>query len=394
MRKAFKNWEKNLILELYYSFMYTELKVVDSRSLLKEFIFLPEKIYRGDSRWVPPMYMDEWNFHDPKQNKALHHSGVIRILAYQDNQPVGRIMGIINHKYNSDHHEKTARFYALDSINDPRVAKSMLEAIERWATGNGMNKLIGPYGFSDKDPQGLQIEGLDLLPVIATPTNPGYLQQLVEQEGFLKELDCVSYQMEVPENLSPVYQRVYDRVAVNSDLQLIEFSSKRKLKPYILPVFRLVNETYSSIFGFVPMTEEEMKKFAGQYLPVLDPEFVKVVVNRKNELIAFIVSMPDMSAGIQKAKGRIFPFGFIHILQAMRKTKQLNLLLGAVRADYRGKGVNVLMGKHLFESARTRNLKTIDSHLILESNLKMRAECEKLGGVIRKRYRVYQKLLA
>jgi hypothetical protein len=200
--------------------------------------------------------------------------------------------------------------------------------------------------------------------------------------------------MEIPETLSPVYQKVYNRVTAHADLRVIEFKSKRKLKPYIIPVFRLVNETYASIFGFVPMTEEEMKKFAGQYLPVLDPEFVKVIINSKNELIAFIVSMPDMSPGIQKAKGRLFPFGFIHILRAMRKTKQLNLLLGAVRADYRGKGINVLMGKHLFESARKRKLTTIDSHLILESNLKMRGECEKLGGVVRKRYRVYQKLLA
>jgi hypothetical protein len=374
--------------------MSVELRTVDSKPLLREFIFLPEKIYKGDPRWVPPMYMDEWNFHDPKENKALHYSDVIRIIAYQNSQPVGRIMGIINHKYNADHQEKTGRFYALDCINDQTVAHSLIEAIEQWAKEKGLTKLIGPYGFSDKDPQGLQIEGLDLLPVIATPTNPAYLQQLVEQEGLNKELDCLSYQMEVPERLSPAYQKVYDRVAANTDLRLIEFTSKRQLKPYIIPVFRLVNETYSSIFGFVSMTEDEMKKFAAQYLPVLDPEFVKVVVNSKNKLIAFIVSMPDMSAGIQKAKGKLFPFGFIHILNAMRKTKQLNLLLGATRADYRGKGINVLMGKSLFQSAHKRRLKIIDSHLILESNLKMRAECEKLGGVIRKRYRVYHKLLS
>lgn len=377
-----------------YRLMNLTLKTVESKSLLKEFIFLPEKIYQKDLRWVPPMYADEWNFHDPGHNMALKYSDVIRIVAYRNDQPVGRIMGIINNKYNSDHQEKTARFYALDCINDKDVTHALLEAIGRWSREKGMSKLIGPYGFSDKDPQGLQIEGLDLLPVIATPANPGYLQQLVELEGYTKELDCVSYQMEIPEKLSPIYQKIYNRIAKTPGIRLIEFKSKRQLKPHIIPVFRLVNETYSSIFGFVPMTEGEMKKFAAQYLPVLDPEFVKVVINTKNELIAFIVSMPDMSPGIQKAKGRLFPFGFIRILNAMRKTKQLNLLLGAVRADYRGKGINVLMGESLFRSANKRGLKTIDSHLILESNLKMRAECEKLGGVIRKRYRVYRKLLS
>lgn len=370
------------------------LKTVDSKSLLEEFIFLPEKIYADDPRWVPPMYADEKSFHNPAQNKALQHAEVIRILAYRNHKPVGRIMGIINHTYNQKTAEKTARFFALDCINDQAVAHALITSIEQWSRGKGMTKLIGPYGFSDKDPQGLQVEGLDLLPVIATPANPAYLQALVENEGYTKELDCVSYQMPIPEELSPVYQKVLDRISANPALRLLEFTSKRKLKPYIVPVFRLVNETYAPLFGFVPMTEEEMKKFANQYLPVLEPALVKIVVDTFGEVIAFVVSMPDMSRGIQKAKGRLFPFGFIHILRAMRKTNQLNLLLGAVKPAFRGKGINVLMGKALMESARKRGMTVIDSHLILETNLVMRAECEKLGGVICKRYRVYQKLLA
>lgn len=369
------------------------LKVVDSKSLLKEFIFLPEKIYKGNARWVPPMYVDEWNFHNPKENKALAYSDVIRLIAYINDKPVGRIMGIINKKYNADHGESTVRFFALDCINDQHVAKTLLDAIERWGKEKGMTKIIGPYGFSDKDPQGLQVEGLELLPVLATPTNPVYLQTLVEHQGYTKELDCVSYQIAVPETLSTAHQKVYDRIAANQHVKLIEFTSKKQLKPYIVPVFRLVNETYAPIFGFVPMTEEEMKKFAAQYLPVLDPEFVKIVVNTDGEMVAFVVAMPEMSAGIQKAKGRLFPFGFIHILNAMRKTKQLNLLLGAIKKEYRGKGINVLMGKAVMASAYNRGMRILDSHLILETNTTMRAECEKIGGVLRKRYRVYGKSL-
>lgn len=374
--------------------MNLTLKIVDSKSLLKDFIFLPEKIYKGSMRWVPPMYVDEWSFHNPKQNKALEYSDVIRLLVYQNNKAVGRIMGIINHKYNREHNEKTARFFALDCIHDQTVAHALIAYIEQWSKEKGMNKLIGPYGFSDKDPQGLQIEGLDLLPVIATPTNPDYLQKLVEHEEYSKELDCVSYQMPVPKQLSPVYQKIFERIYANKNFRLLEFTSKRQLKPYIIPVFRLVNETYAPLFGFVPMTEAEMKKFAAQYLPVLNPELVKVVVSTSNELIAFVVSMPDMSSGIQKAKGRLFPFGFIHVLQSMKKTNQLNLLLGAIKPPYRGKGINVLMGKSLIDSAHKLGLNVMDSHLILETNRVMRAECEKLGGLICKRYRVYQKLLA
>lgn len=374
--------------------MKPELKIVDSKSLLKEFIFLPEKIYKGNARWVPPMYADEWNFHNPEENKALAYSEVVRLIAYVNGNPVGRIMGIINKKYNADHGENTVRFFALDCINDQTVANALLQYVEHWGKEKGMTKIIGPYGFSDKDPQGLQVEGLELLPVLATPTNPVYLQTLVEHQGYSKELDCVSYQIAVPETLSAAHQKVYDRIAANQHVKLIEFTSKKQLKPYIVPVFRLVNETYAPIFGFVPMTEAEMKKFAAQYLPLLDPEFVKIVVNTTHDIIAFVVSMPEMSAGIQRAKGRLFPFGFIHILNAMRKTKQLNLLLGAIKQGYRGKGVNVLMTKALMASAHKRGMNMIDSHLILESNVTMRAECEKLGGVLRKRYRVYHKPLS
>lgn len=373
--------------------MSIEIKIVDSGSLLKEYIFLPEKIYSGSSRWVPPIYNDEWSFHNPAQNKALAYCDTIRILAFKNNKPVGRIMGIIHHPYNKRHYEKTARFFNLDCIDDPEVAHELITYIEDWAKAKGMNKIIGPFGFSDKDPQGLQIEGLEYLPVLATPTNPGYLQALVEKEGYSKEIDCVSYQMPVQE-ISAVHERVYERISRNQSLKLIEFRSKRQLKPYIIPVFRLVNEAYSTIFGFVPMTEEEMKKFAAQYLPVLDPEFVKVVVNDAGTLLAFAVAMPDMSIGIQKAKGRLFPFGFIYILNSMRKATQLDLLLGAVKPGFRGMGLNVLLGKSIMASARKRGLKMMDSHLILETNQLMRSECERIDGKVCKRFRVYQKMFS
>jgi len=216
---------------------------------------------------------------------------------------------------------------------------------------------------------------------------------LVEHEGYTKEIDCVSYSMPIPSSIPELILKIADRVQQNKNLKLLEFKSKSQLKPYIVPVFRLVNECYAPLFGFVPMNEEEMKKFATQYLPILDPAFVKVIVDSANEVVAFVVSMPDMSKGIQKAKGKIFPFGFIHILSSAKKTKQLDLLLGAVKPNYRGKGLTALLGKSLMETARSRALQTMDSHLILENNSRMRAECENVGGKIYKRYRVYKKIL-
>jgi hypothetical protein len=374
--------------------MGIELKIVTTRSLLKTYIFLPATLYKGATQWVPPLYADEWSFHNPKQNKALGYCPVIRFLAYRNGKPVGRIMGIIHTPYNLQHQEKTARFFNLDCINEQVVVHRLITGIEAWAKANGATKLIGPYGFSDKDPQGLQIEGFEFLPVLATPTNPAYLKELIEHEGFEKEIDCVSYRMAIPERLSGLYEKIHERAAQNKKLKLVEFHSKRALKPYILPVLRLVNEAYAHIFGFVPMTDEEMKKFAAQYLPVLDPEFVKAVVNAENTLVAFVVAMPDMSRGLQQAKGKLFPFGFIHIMKAMRTTNQLNLLLGAIKPGYRNLGISVLLGRAMFASALKRNLTIMDSHLVLENNLPMRGECEKLDGKVYKRYRVYGKELS
>lgn len=373
--------------------MSISTKEISTKKELKEYIRLPEIIYRGDSHWVPPIYADEWNFHDLKKNSALQYSDTIRLLAFRDGKAVGRIMGIINKKYNEQKEEKAARFFNLDCVNDQFVSHELISQIELWAAAKGMTKVIGPYGFSDKDPQGLQVQGFEHLPVIATPTNPKYLQALVEKEGYSKEVDCVSYSMVILKTVPEIFQKISDRLMVNKNIRLLEFHSKSQLKPYIVPVFRLVNECYAPLFGFVPMTEEEMQKFAAQYLPILDPAFVKVIVDTSNEVIAFVVSMPDMSKGIQRAKGRLFPFGFIHILNSAKKAKQLDLLLGAVKPKYRGKGLTALLGKSLMQTAASRGLETMDSHLILETNKLMCAECENVGGEIYKRYRVYQKAL-
>jgi GNAT superfamily N-acetyltransferase len=373
--------------------MSIEIKEVHSKVQLKEYIHFPETIYHIDRHWVPPIYADEWSFHDPMKNAALQYSATIRLMAYRDSKAVGRIMGIINNKYNEQEGERTARFFNLDCINDQEVTHRLIGEIESWARSKRISKVIGPYGFSDKDPQGLQVEGFEHLPVIATPTNPSYLQALVENEGYTKELDCVSYAMPIPKTTPDILRRISDRVLSNKKIRLLEFNSKGKLKPYIVPVFRLVNECYAPLFGFVPMSEEEMKKFAAQYLPILDPAFVKVMVDQSDEVIAFVVSMPDMSKGIQKAKGKLFPFGFIHILNSAKKTKQLDLLLGAVKPNYRGKGLTALLGMSLMKTASQRGLETMDSHLILETNKLMRAECENVGGKVYKRYRVFQKII-
>ncbi|HNP48008.1 MAG TPA: hypothetical protein PKK99_01335 [Bacteroidia bacterium] len=370
-----------------------EIRPVKSKSDLREFIFLPSKIYHTRKNWVPPLYVDEWKFYDPKENTSLAHCETIQFLAYQENVCVGRIMGIIPHPYNRLKNERTARFFQLECIQDPQVSHALIEAVECWSKQKAANILIGPFGFSDKDPQGLQVEGFEYLPVIATPTNPPYMEELVIKEGFSKLLDCISYKLPIPEPIPAFYTQIYERALRNNNVRMIEFKKRSELKPYIVPVFRLINETYKDLFGFVPLEEAEMFEMAKKYLPILNPAFVKVILNDKNEPIAFVIAMPDMSKGIQKAKGKLFPFGFIHILSSAKKTEQLDLLLGAVKEEYQGRGLTSILGIKLMETAKKYGLTYMDSHLVLESNLKMRAEVERLGAKIYKRYRVFMKTI-
>jgi hypothetical protein len=369
------------------------VKEVKSRKDLKVFIHLPEEIHKDHTNWVPPIYSDEWKFYSPRHNRSFMISDTILFLAYRDKEPVGRIMGIINRKYNEDRKEATARFFNFECKDDFEIAHVLISAIEKWAIHHGMNKLIGPFGFSDKDPQGIQIEGFDYLPVIATASNQPYIQSLIEKNGYTKEMDCVVYGMEVPQQTPGNYNLIYDKIIKENKLKLVEFESRSELKPYIIPVLKLVNETYKSLYGFLEMDDEEMMQLANKYKPLLNPNFTKLVVDNSNNIAAFVISSPDISAGIKKAKGRLFPFGIFYILQAMRNSKQLDLFLGAVSEKYSRKGVTALLGVSLFRSARKRGIDFIDSHLILETNIQMRNVMERLGATIYKRYRIYQKCL-
>lgn len=371
--------------------MKVTIQPVKTRRDLRKFIYLPEKIHKDHETWMPPLYVDEWTFFNPKKNKSFQYSDTVLYLAYKGEEVVGRIMGIINHRYNEIHKEKDGRFVFMECYDDREVAHALITAVEAWAREKGMSRMVGPLGFSDKDPQGFQIEGFQYQTVVAMVGNYPYMPRLIENEGYTKKVDLHDYIIEVPEVLPQLYQRVYDRISGRSTTyEMLEFSSKKELKDYIVPCFRLVNEIYAPIYGFVPLTEKEMHELAKRYLPALDPAFAKLVVD-KGEVVAFVVGIGDFSEGAKKSRGRLFPFGFIHILRALKRSKHLVLLLGGIKPEYRNNGLDVLMGIKMLESASKKGMETIESHLILETNTPMIGEVLKVGGELIKKFRIYQK---
>jgi hypothetical protein len=374
--------------------MKIDLREVKSKKELREFIYLPEKIHRDHREWVPPVYMDEWEYFNPRKNDSFAHSDTLLILAYRNSLPAGRIMGIINHEYNKKHSELHARFAYLETENDFEVFSMLVTAVEKWAKQKGMTHLVGPLAFSDKDPQGFLVEGFGQPVAIATNCNFPYMPELMEKYGFVRKLDLVVYRIPVPEALPPVVQKILERYhSRQSDLQVLEFTSRRKVRPFIRPVLKLVNDTFTGIYGFYPFTDKEMDNMANRYLYLIDPRYIKIIVNASNEVVAFVLGMDDLSEGFRKSGGRLLPFGFIHLILAAKRTRQLNLLLGAIRPDYQGRGLDMLMGVKLLESAKSTGKTVMDSHLEMESNYKVRAEMERMGGEVYKRYRIWYKKL-
>jgi len=370
------------------------VRPVCSKSDLRKFIHLPAKIHKNHANWIPPLYSDEWEFFNDKKNKSYAYSDVILLLAYRKKKLVGRIMGLINYKYNELHQEKHARFNYLETWDDREVIEVLLKHVEEWAGLKGMKKLVGPLAFSDKDPQGYLIEGFNEPISIATHCNYEYLVEHLRALGFEKEIDLVVYKIRIPEQTPELYLKVAERAKRNNaGIELLEFTRRRDLKPFIRPIFTLINETFTRIYGFMPFTLEEMDDFANRYLLIMDPRLIKVVVNERRETVAFVIGMPDISKGIKKSRGYLIPFGILHILLAGRRTRQLNLLLGAVHPEYQNRGLDTIMGSAMLDSARKQKMECIDSHLEMESNVKVRAEMEYMGGKVYKRYRVYGKAL-
>ena len=368
------------------------LQDVSTKKQFKEFIYLPEKIHQGHKDWLPPLYLDEKVFFNPKKNHSFNVCDHRLVLAYRNGVPVGRIMGIINNQYNEMVGVKNARFGFIETYNDQEVVHALISEIEKWGREKGMTKIIGPFGFSDREPQGLLIEGFEYEPVIDSACNFEYMPKLVEAEGYTKELDCVIYRYPLSSPPPEVMQKIFDRITSRKDIEFIEFKSKRQLKPWIVPIFRAMNESFVNIYGFAPMDETEMQEMAKKYLPVIDLEFVSVVV-KEGKVISFVISMPNMYKGLQKANGRLFPFGLFHILRAIKTAKTVNLMLGGVIPEYQKQGLNIYLSISTIKAAIRRGMTSVDTHVVMEENDDMSNEFKRYGAFMIKKFRVYQKAL-
>lgn len=369
-----------------------DLGEVRTRNDFRAFIRLPWVLHRGHLGWVPPLLAEEKAFFRARVNPAFAYSDTLLLLARRGGTPIGRIMGIVNRRYNKAKGDTQARFACLDCGDDAELAGLLIGRVEDWARRLGLKRLVGPLGFTDQDPQGFLMEGYEHEPSIGTYYNYPFLPRLIEGLGYEKEMDYVVYRIDLPGEVPEFYRRVAERAARKDICRILDIRRRRALRPHIRPVLALMNECFRELYGYSALDEREMKALAARFLPVLDPRFVKIAVHGK-EIIGFNIAMPNLAEGFRRANGRLFPLGLLRILQAGRQTEQLDTLVGGVRSDFRGKGVDAMIGCATMAAAIEAGFEFVDSHHELEYNRKVRDEMERLGGRVYKVYRIYRKAL-
>lgn len=372
--------------------MGVEIRPVNGSRDRTDFIHLPYLLHVGHAAWVPPLLFEERRFFEERTNVAFGYSDVRLALAHQAGVVAGRIAGIVNKRANEVWGQRTARFGYLECPNDPEMAQALLCHVEDWARRLGMERLVGPMGFSDQDPEGLWIDGFGHEPTLATYANFPYHASLLTAAGYEKEVDYVVYSVSVPSEPTESQARIRRRLLARGRFWPVPVVSRRDVRRLALPVLSVMNEAFRHLYGYVPLDEWEMAALAKRYIPVIDPRFLKVVAS-DDGIAGFVLGVPNMDPGFRAANGRLLPFGVFRIQGAARRSKQFDLLLVAVKPRYWRVGLTALLGAELIESVHAAGLRMGDSHLILETNARTRAEMERLGGRLSKRYRIFRKAL-
>ncbi len=373
-----------------------EIKAVPpTRKELRKFTQFQIDMYKDNPCFVPPLISDDVDTLDPKSNPAFDFCDAQCFMAYRDGKPVGRIAGIINRQVNERSGNADARFGFIDFVDDPEVSGALLRAVEDWARSKGMTRVIGPLGFTDLDHEGMLVEGYDELSTMATIYNYPYYPAHMERHGYAKQADWVEFVMTVPDGIPDKYNRIAEIVKKKSGLRVLKYTSRKKIKEeYGRQLFHLINEAYDSLYEYSPLTDRQIDHYIDVYLNLLNLDLVSLVVDKDDKLVAVGISMPSMSRALQKSQGKMWPFGWWHLLRGLKgKNDRVDLLLVAVHPDYQNKGVNALLFQDLIPQYIKYGFRYAESNPELETNGKVQGQWEYFENRQHRRRRSYFKNL-
>lgn len=370
------------------------IKKVSNKKDLKRFIRFNYELYKNNPYSVPDLYDDMVGTFSTEKNAAFDFCEADYFLAYKDDKLVGRVAAIINRRANETWNKKEVRFGWIDFVDDPEVSKALLDTVEAWGKERGMEAIVGPLGFTDLDAEGMLVEGFDQLSTMSTIYNYPYYPQHMERLGFEKEADWVEYKLTVPDKLPEKFVRISEIILQKYNLKIKKLKrSEIKEKNYGQKIFDLINEAYAPLYGYSKMTQGQINQYIKTYLPLIDLRMVSLVEDEAGELVAVGISMPSLSKALQKAKGKMLPFGWFHLLKALfvKKPDVLDLLLVGVKPEYQSKGVNALLFYDLVPTYQKMGFKYGESNPELELNKKVQAQWSAFESVQHKRRRAFRK---
>ena len=348
------------------------VRPVRNRRELRRFIAFPEKLYKDTPNWVPSLHSDEFDALGEK-NPALEFCERELYLAWRDDRIVGRVAGIINHKANERWNEKVVRFGWIDFIDDGEVVRLLIDAVAGYGRERGCTTIKGPLGFSDMDKEGLMVEGFEYLSPFTVIYNFPYYGPRLEEVGFVKDADWTQKVVLIPDE-EPAKMKFVPLIEERFDLHAVTGMSMKEMgRKYGMDLFHLINKSFAQLYEYTPLTDRQIETYLNVYLPILNKDFVAVIVDASDQVAGFGFCVPSLSKAFRKARGRLFPLGFLHILRALRKNDTIEALMIGVMPEYQGKGASLLIFKYLLDSCRKYGIRKMLTNPQLEDNIKVQS---------------------
>ena len=366
-----------------------KVKQVLNSSDLELFIKFPMELYKGNPYYVPPLINEEKSIWMKEENPALQYSEAAQFLAYKGENIVGRIAVMINHKEEKELGIRKVRFGWLDFINDIEVSKSLINTAIEYAKSKGISKIEGPMGFTNLDKAGMLTKGFDKLATMIGIYNFDYYPKHMEQLGLVKEKEWVEFEINFPDTLPDKVEKFSKLIAEKYELELVKFKAKKDILPLVDSMFKLLDDTYKNLSTYTPITEEQIKHYKEKYFKFIDKDYIVCIKDKSGSLISFAITMPSYSKALQKAKGRLFPFGWWHLLNAGKKNDRANFYLIGIHPQYQKRGVTAIIFKEIYETFKKKGVKFLETNPELEENASIQALWQDYNPINHKRRRTY-----
>ncbi len=369
------------------------VREVKDEKEMNDFVHVVDGIYQHCPQYVPDLESDVRILFDRRKNPGLEFSDIQAFVAYHNDQPVGRVVGIVNYKANKKWNAQNVRFSMIEFIDDLAVSKALLDAVSEWGKSKDMESMQGPLGITDFDKEGMLVEDFDMVGSMNTIYNPDYYPRHMEAYGLTKEVDWLQVHIDIPQEIPARYARVAQYAREQIGLKVKKLTFRDILRGYGRKVFDLLNECYKPIFGFSALSEGQMNDFIDKYVRLIDLKLIPVIVNEQEEVVGVAITMGSLSKAMQKANGRLLPMGWYHLLKALKWKREdhADMLLIAIRPDYQGLGVNAMFFDDLIPIYNQYGFKWAETGPQLENNVRELSQWKPLHPQYVKRRRCYKK---